>query len=122
MKLLILVPIIALLTAGCASVKDQTQSKLNFTSGGKTISIVSPKDVSFDSVSVNPETGAVEVRGYKSMANAGAVAAAASQAQAQAQMGADMLGTVKLIAEGYAKMQGVPVPAAASKSKVSSGD
>lgn len=119
MKYLLFIPVLALLV-GCASVKDQTQSKVNFTSGNKTVSIVSPKDVSFDSVSVNPETGAVEVRGYKSMANAGAVAAAASQAQAQAQMGADMLTTVKLLAEGYAKMQGVPVPA--SKSKVSSGD
>lgn len=116
MKTLLILPLIAVLSgAGCASVTKVTTSKLNFTvptkAGPKTISIESPKDVSFDSVSVNPDTGLVEIRGYKSVVDAGAVAAAASQAQAQAQMGADMLGTVKLLAEGYAKMQGVPVPA-----------
>lgn len=110
-KPFLIIPVLALVTAGCASVKDQTQSKVNFTSGNKTVSIVSPKDVSFDSITVNPETGLVEVRGYKSVANSAAVAAAASQAQSQAQMGADMLATVKTLAEGYAKAQGVPVPA-----------
>lgn len=114
MKKLLILPVLALLS-GCASVTKEVTSKLNFTvptvNGPKTVSIVSPKDVSFDSVLVNPETGQVEIRGYKSVANAGAVAAAASQAQAQAQMGSDMLATVKLLAEGYAKAQGVPVPA-----------
>lgn len=110
MKKFLILPLIALLS-GCASVPKVTTSKLDFKSGDKTISIVSPKDVSFDSVKVNPETGEVEVRGYKSVVDAGAVAAAASQAQAQAQMGSDMLATVKLLAEGYAKAQGVPLPA-----------
>jgi len=115
MKKLLVFPLVAILS-GCASVSKEVTSKLNFTvptpNGPKTVQIVSPKDVSFDSVTVNPETGLVEVRGYKSVANAGAVAAAASQAQAQAQMSSDMLATVKLFAEGYAKSQGIPVPAA----------
>lgn len=118
MKKLLILPLVAILS-GCASVSKEVTSKLTFTvptaNGPKTVSIVSPKDVSFDSVTINPETGQVDVRGYKSVANAGAIAAAASQAQAQSQMGADMLATVKLLAEGYAKAQGLPVPAATKK-------
>lgn len=115
MKHLILLLIPIALFTGCASPSKVATSKLKFTlpvqgGGTRTAEITTPKDISFDSLTVNPQTGEVSIHGYKSVVDAGAVAATVAAQQAQSQAGADMLATVKLLAEGYAKSQGVPLP------------
>lgn len=119
-KFLFLLAPVAVLT-GCAGPAKVATSKLTFTDGVKTVSIISPKDVSFDSAEVDPKTGFIRITGYKSQVDAGAVAAATAQAQSQSQLAGDAFSAVKTLAEGYAKMQGMPVPASPSAQPAASG-
>lgn len=65
------VGLIALLAVGCS-----TSAVIKYTSkNGGTLTVLQPKDVKFDSVSFNPETGAVTISNYSSQANVEAIKA-----------------------------------------------
>lgn len=102
--------VVAAILSGCASPAEVATAVIKFQIGTNQVSVSNPKDVSFESLTVNPSTGEISVRKYRSSANEAAIAASQAQAEAQAQFGMHALDLLKEVSEKAGAASGVPVP------------
>lgn len=101
----------AVFFTGCASrTASLVTADLVFRHGTNEVRITQPKDVSFDDLMVSPSDGTVRIKKYRSTANEAAITAAEKQAEAQAAMFGFALQTARDAADGYLRLQGIPVP------------
>ena len=70
-----------LTTSGCSSMRGLATARIEIVSGTNRLLVVQPKDTVFKKLEFNPTTGAIEVTGYASAANAAAVAAQQAQTE-----------------------------------------
>jgi hypothetical protein len=73
---------LALSQTGCRSIARLTSARIEIVSGTNRLSVIQPKDTVFKKLEFNPATGAIEVSGYSSAANAAAVEAQRAQSEA----------------------------------------
>ena len=104
---------IAAAAVGCAPLRGLVTARIEIQNGTNRVSVVQPKDTTIEALTLDPKTGTLKLEGYASAGNAEAIAAAKAQAEAQAKAIGDAFGMVRELAGALARMQGVPVPAAA---------
>lgn len=101
----------AALFIGCASrTSSLVTADIVFRHGTNEVRITQPKDVSFDDLMVSPSDGTVRIKKYRSTANEAALIAAEKQAEAQIATFGLALQSVRDAADGYLRLQGIPVP------------
>lgn len=83
--LLLAVSLLLFASTGC-SISRLATARIEISAGTNRVVVTQPKDTVFKRLSFNPATGAIEVTGYASAANAAAIAA--QQAQTEAITGA----------------------------------
>jgi hypothetical protein len=67
---------------GCGSISRLATARIEITAGTNRVVVTQPKDTVFKKLSYDPSTGAIEVTGYASAANAAAIAAQQAQTEA----------------------------------------
>lgn len=83
--ILVLLPAATLFLTGCGGLRRLTTAEIQIHHGTNSITVRQPKDTVMKRLSYNPGTGAVEVTGYSSAANAAAIAAQVAQTEAISQ-------------------------------------
>lgn len=103
--------LVTLLATGCQTgAKNLVTTEIKFKVGTNELSVVNPKDTSWEDLMVSPGDGTVRIKKYRSSANEAAIAAAERQAEAQIQMFNAMKEQFERGAEIAARMYGIPIP------------
>jgi len=103
--------LVTLLATGCAtSARKLVTTEIRFKVGTNELSVVNPKDTSWEDLMVNPGDGTVRIKKYRSTANEAAISAAERQAESQMQMFNAMKEQFERGAEIAARMYGIPIP------------
>ncbi len=100
---------------GCGSIRQLTTARIEIQAGTNRVPIVQPKDTVVRNLTYNPATGAIELTGYSSAANAAALAAQQAQSEAIATSFREGFGSAMATADKLvAAYLHTPAPAAAS--------
>ena len=91
--------IIALLTAGCSSVKTVVTAEIKLQCGTNVVTVSQPKDTVIDRLEFDPKNGRLVLFGYQSTVNAAAIEAAKAQADAQAEVWKAGFSTLQALGE-----------------------
>lgn len=107
----VIVAVFAMLVfTGCQmGAKNLVTTEIKFRIGTNELSVVNPKDTSWDDLMVSPSDGTVRIKKYRSSANEAAIAAAERQAEAQVQMFQSMKEQFERGIDIAARMYGLPV-------------
>ena len=108
----VIVAVFAMLVfTGCQmGAKNLVTTEIKFRIGTNELSVVNPKDTSWDDLMVSPSDGTVRIKKYRSTANEAAVSAAEKQAEAQIATFGLALQSARDAADAYLRLQGIPVP------------
>lgn len=82
MRIPLLLGCLLVVLTGCGSISRLATARIEITAGTNRVVVTQPKDTVFKKLSYDPSTGAIEVSGYASAANAAAIAAQQAQTEA----------------------------------------
>lgn len=103
--------LVTLLATGCQTgTKTLVTTEIKFKIGTNELSVVNPKDTSWEDLMVSPGDGTVRIKKYRSSANEAAIAAAEREAEARIEMFRGMKEQFQSGLEIAARMYGIPIP------------
>ncbi len=101
--------LLLVLLCGCAGVQKITRTDLDIeTPDGKRFRLRNPKELVFDEVSIDPKTGKITIRGYRSVANEAAIQGAIAEGQSRDKLITEVIRLTDKLADRGAAAYGIP--------------